>query len=203
MRCNSDRTETAQAALEAASEHRVANSAIDEDSVTDLLTDLRHYCAEHGLDFAGCHAAADMNFHAEHPLPKNNPQPAFTVDTVNSDQEYFFVDVSRANRALTSIICIRIAGVAPRGFDSAAQTLCVSQHRPYTISCRILAAFGLSPPVTTAPCSVRRSTQNDHADRTQIPFIRMRIDNAFPSSASRVMRPRCQRGSLPSPPFHS
>jgi len=54
-RTNEDSRLTAQAALKAARRSRgEAPVSSDSDSVTDLLTDLRHFCVAEGIDYAVC-----------------------------------------------------------------------------------------------------------------------------------------------------
>lgn len=65
-RTNDDRRLTAQAALEAACLDRgEAPVANDPDTVTDLLTDLRHFCAAEGIDYAACDSMAASHWQEE------------------------------------------------------------------------------------------------------------------------------------------
>ena len=65
-RSNEDRRLTAQAALEAACRSRgEAPVANDPDSVTDLLADLRHFCAAEGIDYTACDRMAEGHWEEE------------------------------------------------------------------------------------------------------------------------------------------
>ena len=62
-RTNSDRVATAEIALTAACRDR--GDAHEPTAVTDLLTDLRHYCDSNDIDFAACLHASESHWWAE------------------------------------------------------------------------------------------------------------------------------------------
>ena len=62
---NARRVATARSALGAAMWARGDNPAIADEAVTDLLTDLRHFCAARRIDFAACNEAAETHFATE------------------------------------------------------------------------------------------------------------------------------------------
>lgn len=64
--CNQSHIETARAALARAAWVRGEAPAYGEDAVTDLLADIRHFCAAFSLDFDRCDRVAAMHFEAEH-----------------------------------------------------------------------------------------------------------------------------------------
>lgn len=64
--CNHVYLETARAALARAAWVRSEAPAYGEDAVTDLLADIRHFCAAFSLDFDRCDRVAAMHFEAEH-----------------------------------------------------------------------------------------------------------------------------------------
>jgi len=57
-RTNADRAETAAKGVRAACKDRGDCITIDQDSLMDLLADLRHLCDRDGLDFAECDRTA-------------------------------------------------------------------------------------------------------------------------------------------------
>lgn len=64
--CDRKYIETARAALARAAWVRGEAPAYGEDAVTDLLADIRHFCAAFSLDFDRCDRVAAMHFEAEH-----------------------------------------------------------------------------------------------------------------------------------------
>jgi hypothetical protein len=63
---NDQRIEHARFAIASACFARGEAPDYGEDAVTDLLADLRHYCALHGLDYTRCDRVAVMHFDDEH-----------------------------------------------------------------------------------------------------------------------------------------
>ena len=59
------RIATARHALASASWARGDNPAICDEAVTDLLTDLRHFCVARRIDFDACNLMAQDHFEAE------------------------------------------------------------------------------------------------------------------------------------------
>ncbi|WP_406873334.1 hypothetical protein WHT83_06465 [Aminobacter sp. P9b] len=59
---NNVHIEAARAALARAAWVYGQAPAYGQEAVSDLLADLRHFCAVTGLDFAACHAASDRYF---------------------------------------------------------------------------------------------------------------------------------------------
>ena len=57
--------EVARAALARAAWTRGHTPTYDEDAVTDLLADIRHFCAVAGHDFERCNRVAAMHFNDE------------------------------------------------------------------------------------------------------------------------------------------
>jgi hypothetical protein len=51
------------------------------DDITDLLTDIRHYCARYGIDFTACLSTSDWHFDAEHthPIPESEAPADYAV----------------------------------------------------------------------------------------------------------------------------
>jgi|GEM_PF-1519390 len=65
-RTYASRFDTAYYAVASSLWARGENSrAVDEDSVTDLLADLRHLCRALDLDYENCDRLAEMHFEAE------------------------------------------------------------------------------------------------------------------------------------------
>lgn len=64
--CHHKYIETARAALARAAWVRDETPDYGEDAVTDLLADIRHFCAAFSLDFDRCDRVAAMYFEAEH-----------------------------------------------------------------------------------------------------------------------------------------
>ena len=62
---NAHRIATARHALSSASWARGENPAICDEAVTDLLTDLRHFCMARRIDFDACNLIAQAHFEAE------------------------------------------------------------------------------------------------------------------------------------------
>jgi hypothetical protein len=62
---NQQRIGTARFAIASACFARGQAPDYGEDSLTDLLADLRHYCAAHGLDYERCERIAAMYFSDE------------------------------------------------------------------------------------------------------------------------------------------
>lgn len=62
---NDQRIEHARFAIASACFARGDAPDYGEDSLTDLLADLRHFCAAHGLDYERCERVAAMHFEAE------------------------------------------------------------------------------------------------------------------------------------------
>ena len=62
-RTNPDRVATAVIALTTAYEDR--GDVYEPAAVTDLLTDIRHYCQENDIDFAACLHASESHWWAE------------------------------------------------------------------------------------------------------------------------------------------
>ena len=60
-----DRITTARSALKSAAFCRGFEPAIADEAVTELLTDLRHFCTARRIDFDRCNAAADRHFVVE------------------------------------------------------------------------------------------------------------------------------------------
>jgi hypothetical protein len=60
--CHPKYTETARAALARAAWIRGETPDYGEDAVTDLLADIRHFCAAFSLDFGRCDRVAAMHF---------------------------------------------------------------------------------------------------------------------------------------------
>lgn len=60
-----DRIATARSALKSAAFCRGFQPAIADEAVTELLTDLRHFCGARRIDFDRCNAAADRHFVVE------------------------------------------------------------------------------------------------------------------------------------------
>ena len=65
MKPLTQRAQTARFAITSACWARGEQPACGEDAVTDLLADLRHYCAESGFDYARCERVARMFFEDE------------------------------------------------------------------------------------------------------------------------------------------
>ncbi len=63
--CNKSRIEAARAALARAAWSRGDTPYYGEEAITDLLADLRHFCAAAGLEFAACDRLADVHFEIE------------------------------------------------------------------------------------------------------------------------------------------
>jgi hypothetical protein len=63
--CNHANIESARAALARAAWVRGEAPRYCEGAVTDLLADLRHFCAAAGIEFATCDRLAEMHFEAE------------------------------------------------------------------------------------------------------------------------------------------
>lgn len=59
---NNVHIEAARAALARAAWVYGQAPVYGEEAVSDLLADLRHFCAVTGLDFAACHEASDRHF---------------------------------------------------------------------------------------------------------------------------------------------
>lgn len=64
--CIPNHIEAARAALARAAWSRGQAPAYDEDAVSDLLADIRHFCAVAGHDFERCSRVAAMHFNDEH-----------------------------------------------------------------------------------------------------------------------------------------
>jgi hypothetical protein len=64
--CDRKYIESARAALARAAWVRGETPDYGEDAVTDLLADIRHFCAAFSLDFDRCDRVAAMHFEAEH-----------------------------------------------------------------------------------------------------------------------------------------
>lgn len=62
---NKQRIEHARHAVAASCFARGEAIAYGEDAVTELLTDLQHFCAARGLDYRRCARMAAMHFDAE------------------------------------------------------------------------------------------------------------------------------------------
>ena len=62
---NARRVATARAALSTAIAVRADMPVISDIAVTDLLADLRHFCAARHIDFTACNATAQSHFDAE------------------------------------------------------------------------------------------------------------------------------------------
>ncbi len=67
---NEHRRERAENALEAYSKELAGVNGIgptitDPDTLTDLLTDLRHFCAHHRIDFGRSVNLSELNFESE------------------------------------------------------------------------------------------------------------------------------------------
>lgn len=62
---NAQRIATARFALQSASWARGDNPAVCDEAVTDLLADLRHFCAARRIDFDSCDRLAQCHFEAE------------------------------------------------------------------------------------------------------------------------------------------
>jgi hypothetical protein len=62
---NDQHIEHARFAIASACWARGESPAYDENAITDLLADLRHYCAAHGLDYDRCDRVATMHFQDE------------------------------------------------------------------------------------------------------------------------------------------
>lgn len=62
---NSIHIETARAALARAAWVQGEAPAYSENSITDLIMDIRHLCAASGLDFDWCDRVAAMHYEAE------------------------------------------------------------------------------------------------------------------------------------------
>lgn len=63
---NDDRAIRATAAVNAyAKAHDDSDQLSDAERLTDLLTDLRHYCKEHGLPFESAVFMSEIHFNAE------------------------------------------------------------------------------------------------------------------------------------------